>query len=52
VEVQEQLYECYREFYGSLSRRLKGIFSANKMKRRVYRYMAAQGIVYQFKRLF
>jgi len=52
VEVQEQLYECYREFYGSLSRRLKGIFSTNEMKRRVYRYMAAQGIVYQFKRLF
>jgi len=52
VEVQEQLYECYRSFFGSLSRRVKGVFSANDIKRRVYRYMATQGIVHQFKKLF
>jgi anaerobic magnesium-protoporphyrin IX monomethyl ester cyclase len=52
MEVQEQLYECYRSFFGSLSRRLRGVFSANEIKRRVYRYMATRGIVNQFKKLF
>jgi len=52
MEVQEQLYECYRSFFGSLSRRLRGVFSANEIKRRVFRYMATQGIVKQFKKLF
>jgi anaerobic magnesium-protoporphyrin IX monomethyl ester cyclase len=51
-EVQEELYECYRAFYGSLSRRLKGIFSSNKLKRRTYRYLASQTIRKQFKSLF
>ena len=51
-EVQKELYGCYRSFFGSLGRRLRGIFSTNEIKRRVYRYMATQGIVEQFKRLF
>ena len=51
-EVQEELYECYRSFYGSFNRRLKGIFSKNKLKRRTYRYMAGQGITRQLKGLF
>ncbi len=51
-EVQEELYECYRSFYGSFNRRLKGIFSKNKLKRRTYRYMASQGIMNQLKSLF
>jgi len=51
-EVQEELYECYRSFYGSFNRRLKGIFSKNKLKRRTYRYMASQGIMMQLKSLF
>jgi len=51
-EVQKELYKCYRSFFGSWSRRLRGIFSANEIKRRVYRYMATRGIVKQFKSLF
>ncbi|MCP8320696.1 MAG: cobalamin-dependent protein [archaeon] len=51
-EVQEELYECYRSFYGSFNRRLKGVFSKNKLKRRTYRYMASQGIMMQLKSLF
>ena len=51
-EVQEELYKCYRSFFGSWSRRLRGIFSANEIRRRTYRYMATQGIVKQFKSLF
>jgi len=51
-EVQEELYKCYRSFFGSWSRRLGGIFSTNEIRRRVYRYMATQGIVRQFKTLY
>jgi anaerobic magnesium-protoporphyrin IX monomethyl ester cyclase len=51
-EVQKELYECYRSFYGSWRRRLQGIFSTNEIKRRTYRYMAKQGIIKQFKNLF
>jgi anaerobic magnesium-protoporphyrin IX monomethyl ester cyclase len=51
-EVQEELYRCYRSFFGSWSRRLRGIFSTNELRRRVYRYMATQGIVEQFRQLF
>jgi len=51
-EVQEELYKCYRSFYGSWSRRLEGIFSRNELKRRINWYMAGRGIVKQFKTLF
>jgi anaerobic magnesium-protoporphyrin IX monomethyl ester cyclase len=51
-EVQKELYKCYRSFYGSWRRRLRGIISANEIRRRVYRYMATQGIVEQFRSLF
>jgi len=39
-EVQEELYQCYRNFYGSWKRRFEGLFSRNVLKRRVYWYMA------------
>ena len=52
IEVQEELYNCYRSFYGSLSRRLKGIFSTNKLKRKTYRYLAGQGVMEELKSLF
>jgi len=51
-EVQEELYNCYRSFYGSFERRISGLFSGNKMKRRIYWYMAFRGILKQFKELF
>jgi anaerobic magnesium-protoporphyrin IX monomethyl ester cyclase len=51
-EVQEELYECYRSFYGSLQRRISGIFSSNELKRRIFRHMAGQGVVRQFRTLF
>ncbi len=50
--VQEELYNCYRSFYGSLPRRLKGIFSTNKLKRKTYRYLAGQGVMKELKNLF
>ena len=51
-EVQEQLYECYRSFYGSWGRRFRGLFSSNELKRRVFWYMASRGIIDQLKTLF
>ncbi|MEM3627189.1 MAG: radical SAM protein [Candidatus Bathyarchaeia archaeon] len=52
MEVQEELYLCYRSFYGSWRRRLQGIFSPSELRRRVYWYMMGRGIVEQFKKLF
>lgn len=51
-EVQEELYNCYKSFFGSWGRRIGGIFSRKALKRRLYRYMASQGIVNQVKELF
>ncbi|MGD8506881.1 MAG: radical SAM protein [Candidatus Bathyarchaeota archaeon] len=51
MEVQKELYKCYRDFYGSWRRRLGGVFSANKLKSRLYRHMMGQGVVRQFKNL-
>jgi anaerobic magnesium-protoporphyrin IX monomethyl ester cyclase len=51
-EVQEELYNCYRRFYGSWTRRFQGLFSDNKLKRRVFWYMASKGLLNQLKALF
>jgi anaerobic magnesium-protoporphyrin IX monomethyl ester cyclase len=50
-EVQQELYECYRNFFGSWSRRIQSLISKNKIKRRVYRYMAKQSVLRQLKNL-
>jgi len=50
-QVQQELYNCYRSFFGSWRRRLQGIFSTTEIKRRVYRYMALQNVMRQFKGL-
>jgi anaerobic magnesium-protoporphyrin IX monomethyl ester cyclase len=51
-EVQEELYHCYRSFYGSWARRFQGLFSSNELKRRIFWFMATRGIVDQLKALF
>ncbi|MBM4241318.1 MAG: radical SAM protein [Euryarchaeota archaeon] len=51
-EVQEELYKCYRSFYGSIKRRMTGIFSRNRFKRKTYRYMAGQGLLGALRDLF
>lgn len=51
-EVQEELYECYRSFYGSMNRRLKSIFSPNSLKRKTYKYLASQGLLKSLRELF
>ena len=51
-DVQEELYGCYRGFYGSLSRRLGGIFSSNRLRRKVFWHMAQSGVLGKVKSLF
>jgi len=50
-QVQRELYECYRGFYGSIPRRLRGVFSSNRLKRRTYRYLASQSLLRQLRGL-
>jgi anaerobic magnesium-protoporphyrin IX monomethyl ester cyclase len=50
--VQEELYKCYRSFYGSWKRRLGGVFSSNELKRRIYLHMAKKGVISQLRQLF
>jgi anaerobic magnesium-protoporphyrin IX monomethyl ester cyclase len=52
TQVQEQLYECYRSFYGPLKRKLNAVFSTNALKRRVSLYMARKGLLHRFKSMF
>ncbi len=49
--VQEELHDCYRSFYGSPSRRFRGLFSPNKLKRKTYRYLASQGLLKALREL-
>jgi len=52
AELYEELYKCYRGFYGSWRRRLTGIISSNQLKRRTYRYMANRALLGQLRSLF
>jgi len=51
-QVQEELYKCYSNFYGSMSRRFQGLFSRNELRRRIYWYMARRGIIRQLRTLY
>ncbi|PNX52498.1 MAG: hypothetical protein BV458_09245, partial [Thermoplasmata archaeon M9B2D] len=50
-EVQEELWRCYKMFYGSVTKNISGIFSKNKLKRTLYRHMAGQFVLEKFRRL-
>jgi len=50
-EVQEELWACYQNFYGSYSKNIAGVFSKNRLKRTLYRHMAGQHVLRKFRRL-
>lgn len=50
-EVQQELVECYRSFFGSWNRRYTGLFSPNPIMRRTYRYLARQAILVNLRSL-
>jgi len=51
-EVQTELYRCYNSQYGSWGKRLQGLFSSNKWKRRAWRYLATQGVLSKLRKIF
>jgi anaerobic magnesium-protoporphyrin IX monomethyl ester cyclase len=51
-EVQEEIYNCYRSFFGSRTRRYSALFSSNPITKRTYRYMAKQAILANLRSLF
>ncbi|UCE36403.1 MAG: radical SAM protein [Thermoplasmata archaeon] len=50
-EVQEELWKCYRERYGSIPRNIAGVFSRKKLKRNLYRHYAGQQVLRKLRRL-
>ena len=50
-EVQTELWDCYRSFYGSITKNIARVLSKNKLKRTVYRHMAGQYVLEKFRRL-
>ncbi|MGZ4903913.1 MAG: B12-binding domain-containing radical SAM protein [Halobacteriota archaeon] len=50
-QVQEELYTCYRSYYGSLSRLVKGLLTTNPLRRKTYRYFAKQNIMKELRDL-
>jgi len=52
AEVQQELTECYRNFFGSWNRRYTGLFSKNPIMKRTYQYLARQAILAGLRSLF
>ncbi len=50
-EVQEELWRCYKMFYGSIHKGIAGVLATNKLKRTVYRHMAGQFVLSKLRRL-
>ena len=50
-QVQEELWKCYRHFWGSPRKNLKGLFAKNILKRTLYRHMAGQHVLAKLRRL-
>jgi len=50
-EVQEELWGCYRTFYGSITKNIARVLARNKLKRTMYRHMAGQFVLEKFRRL-
>jgi len=50
-EVQEELWKCYRERYGSITSNISGAFSKKKLKRNLYRHMAGQKVLKKLRGL-
>jgi len=44
-EVQAELLACYKDFYSSPVKAMKGIFSSNEITKRCFRHMASQRII-------
>jgi anaerobic magnesium-protoporphyrin IX monomethyl ester cyclase len=50
-EVQEELYRCYKERYGSITENIAGVFAKNRLKRNLYRHYAKEHVISKLRRL-
>jgi anaerobic magnesium-protoporphyrin IX monomethyl ester cyclase len=50
-QVQEELYWCYKERYGSIAKGIAGIFSRKKLKRNLYRHYARERVLTKLRQL-
>jgi anaerobic magnesium-protoporphyrin IX monomethyl ester cyclase len=50
-EIQEELWRCYHNYYGSVRKGITGVFSKNRLKRTMYQHMAGQFVLEKFRRL-
>ena len=50
-ELQRELFNNYRAFYGSYMKGIAGVFSRKKLKRNVYRHMASQHVLRKLRGL-
>jgi anaerobic magnesium-protoporphyrin IX monomethyl ester cyclase len=50
-EVQAELYDCYKEFFGSPLRAMQGMFSSNEIKKRCFRHLAGKRILGTLRQL-
>jgi anaerobic magnesium-protoporphyrin IX monomethyl ester cyclase len=51
-EIQEEIYNCYRAFFGSRTRRYSALFSSNPLTKKTYRYLAKKAILTNLRSLF
>jgi anaerobic magnesium-protoporphyrin IX monomethyl ester cyclase len=52
MDVQRELYYCYKDFYGSIVKGMRRLFAKNLVMRRAYRHMAKKGVIGSLRRLF
>jgi anaerobic magnesium-protoporphyrin IX monomethyl ester cyclase len=52
AEVQEELFKCYQDYFGSWSRRFQGYFSDNQITRRIYNYLSKKALMIRLRSLF
>jgi anaerobic magnesium-protoporphyrin IX monomethyl ester cyclase len=50
-QVQEELFICYNERYGSLAKNIAGVLSRKKLTRSLYRFMAKQNVLKTLRNL-
>ena len=50
-EVQRELYNCYKSFFGSPPTIIKGLFSSNEQKKRCYRHLAGKRVLSTLRHL-
>jgi len=51
TQLQQELLDCYRAFYGSPMSIVRGLFSHNELKKRSYRHLAGKRVLHSLRQL-